>query len=77
MNYFQMWKSLSGIFVSTCQWHQKDTWIEKTQVGRTQLMFKSYALSLKQELNLETGITVFLDRDQEPRQSPKEEKDVA
>lgn len=40
-------------------------------------MFKSYALSLKQELNLETGITVFLDRDQEPRQSLKEEKDVA
>lgn len=38
------------------------------------MMFKSYALSLKQELNLGTEITVFLDRDQEPRQSKGREK---
>lgn len=57
INYFQMWDPQPGIFVCTRQWHQQDTWIKKTQVRGTKLMFKSYTFSLKKESDLESEIT--------------------
>ena len=56
LNYFQMWDTQPGIFISIYWWHQQDTWIKETQVKGTQLMFKSYAFRLNEESDLESEI---------------------